>query len=191
MKAALLALLLLVPVCAFAATAEEVHALYARGAYEQAAQAGETSRSAAGLATAARGAKLLPADKAKALHEWRSGTYRRWSEERQAAGDYDGSLKVLAAGLADMPGNRDLQAGVAYHTQEALAGLPEAKAAEHFKAIRAAFPNDKGVQEAGTTHAHRGVIKLAEAGKFAEAVKLAVTPAPPVVATELMAEITS
>jgi tetratricopeptide (TPR) repeat protein len=62
MKAALLALLLLasvsvpvsVSVCAFAATAEDVHALYARGEYEQAARAGEASHSAAGLATAAR-----------------------------------------------------------------------------------------------------------------------------------------
>jgi tetratricopeptide (TPR) repeat protein len=54
MKAAALALLLLAPVGAFAATAEEVQALYARGDYEQAAKAGEASHSAAGLATAAR-----------------------------------------------------------------------------------------------------------------------------------------
>ena len=54
MKYAALALLLLVPVCASAITADEVHALYARGEYEQAARAGEASHSAAGLATAAR-----------------------------------------------------------------------------------------------------------------------------------------
>jgi tetratricopeptide (TPR) repeat protein len=54
MKALLLALLMLAPVTVFAATPDEVHALYARGAYEQAAQAGEASHSAAGLATAAR-----------------------------------------------------------------------------------------------------------------------------------------
>jgi len=54
MKAALLALLLLAPVCAAAVTPEEVHALYARGDYEQAARAGEASHSAAGLATGAR-----------------------------------------------------------------------------------------------------------------------------------------
>ena len=54
MKAAALALLLLAPVAASAVTPEEVQALYARGDYEQAARAGETSHSAAGLATAAR-----------------------------------------------------------------------------------------------------------------------------------------
>jgi tetratricopeptide (TPR) repeat protein len=54
MKMALLALLVLVPVSAAALTADEVHALYARGDYEQAARAGEASHSAAGLATAAR-----------------------------------------------------------------------------------------------------------------------------------------
>src|SRR3569833_1345101 len=54
MKAAVLALLVLAPACAAAATADEVYALYARGDYEQAIHAGETSNSAAGLATAAR-----------------------------------------------------------------------------------------------------------------------------------------
>lgn len=54
MKAVALALLLLAPVGAAAVTPDEVQALYARGDYENAAQAGEASRSAAGLATAAR-----------------------------------------------------------------------------------------------------------------------------------------
>jgi tetratricopeptide (TPR) repeat protein len=54
MKMALLALLVLVPVSAAAVTPDEVHALYARGDYEQAARAGEASHAAAGLATAAR-----------------------------------------------------------------------------------------------------------------------------------------
>ncbi len=54
MKAAVLALLVLAPVSAAAATADDVYALYARGDYEQAIRAGEASNSAAGLATAAR-----------------------------------------------------------------------------------------------------------------------------------------
>src|SRR4051812_6595182 len=54
MKAAVLALLLLAPVAAAAATPDEVQALYIRGDYEQAARAGEASHSAAGAATAAR-----------------------------------------------------------------------------------------------------------------------------------------
>ena len=61
MKAAVLALLVLAPVCvpftvSQAATADEVYALYVRGDYEQAIRAGEASNSAAGLATAARAA---------------------------------------------------------------------------------------------------------------------------------------
>jgi tetratricopeptide (TPR) repeat protein len=54
MKAAMLALLVLAPVSAAAATADEVYAIYARGDYAEAIHAGETSNSAAGLATAAR-----------------------------------------------------------------------------------------------------------------------------------------
>ncbi|HSS13975.1 MAG TPA: hypothetical protein VLL04_08775 [Rhizomicrobium sp.] len=50
----LAALLLFVPTMAPAATADDIFALYAKGDYEQAAQAGEASRSAAGLAIAAR-----------------------------------------------------------------------------------------------------------------------------------------
>lgn len=54
MKRWLAGLLLLVCVAARAASADDIFALYAKGQYEQAAQAGEASRSAAGLAIAAR-----------------------------------------------------------------------------------------------------------------------------------------
>jgi len=54
MKIWLAALLLLAPVTARAATADDIFALYTKGEYEQAAQAGEASHSAAGLAIAAR-----------------------------------------------------------------------------------------------------------------------------------------
>jgi tetratricopeptide (TPR) repeat protein len=54
MKIWLAALLLLVPVVARAATPDDIFALYAKGAYEEAAQAGEASHSATGLAIAAR-----------------------------------------------------------------------------------------------------------------------------------------
>ena len=54
MKAALLALLLLVPVTARAATTEEIFAAYARGDYEQAAKLGEAAHTAPGYAIAAR-----------------------------------------------------------------------------------------------------------------------------------------
>jgi len=54
MRIWLAALLLLAPAAARAATADDVFALYARGEYEQAAQAGEASHNAMGLAIAAR-----------------------------------------------------------------------------------------------------------------------------------------
>ena len=54
MKAALLALMLLLPTLGHAATAEEIFAVYALGDYEQAAKLGEASHTAQGLAIAAR-----------------------------------------------------------------------------------------------------------------------------------------
>ena len=54
MKTMLFALLLLVPCAAQAATSDEIFAVYARGDYEQAARLGEASRTAPGLAIAAR-----------------------------------------------------------------------------------------------------------------------------------------
>jgi hypothetical protein len=54
MKAACLALLLLLPAAAQAATTEEIFALYARGDYEQAVKAGEAAKTAPGYAIAAR-----------------------------------------------------------------------------------------------------------------------------------------
>jgi hypothetical protein len=54
MKAALAALLLLAATPVFAATSDEIFAVYARGDYEQAARLGEASHTAPGLATAAR-----------------------------------------------------------------------------------------------------------------------------------------
>jgi hypothetical protein len=54
MKAALAALLLLLPLSARAATTDEIFALYAKGDYSQAERAGEASHTAAGLAIAAR-----------------------------------------------------------------------------------------------------------------------------------------
>jgi hypothetical protein len=54
MKAALLALLLLVPGVARAATTDEIFAVYAHGDYEQAARLGEAAHTAQGYAIAAR-----------------------------------------------------------------------------------------------------------------------------------------
>lgn len=54
MKAAIFALLLLLPAAANAATTEEIFAAYARGDYQQAVKMGEAARTAPGYAIAAR-----------------------------------------------------------------------------------------------------------------------------------------
>ena len=54
MRSALAGLLLLMPVSAWAATSDEIFAVYAKGDYEQAARLGEASHTAPGLAIAAR-----------------------------------------------------------------------------------------------------------------------------------------
>jgi hypothetical protein len=54
MRAALFALMLLLPSLAHAATTEEIFAVYAHGDYEQAARLGETAHTAPGYAIAAR-----------------------------------------------------------------------------------------------------------------------------------------
>ena len=54
MRAALLALLLVVPLYARAATTEDIFAVYARGDYAEAARLGEAAHTAAGYAIAAR-----------------------------------------------------------------------------------------------------------------------------------------
>lgn len=54
MRSALAGLLLLMPVSAWAATSDEIFAVYAKGDYEQAARLGEAAHTAPGLAIAAR-----------------------------------------------------------------------------------------------------------------------------------------
>ncbi|HJS45822.1 MAG TPA: hypothetical protein VJ753_05415 [Rhizomicrobium sp.] len=54
MRSALAGLLLLIPVSAWAATSDEIFAVYAKGDYQQAARLGEASHTAPGLAIAAR-----------------------------------------------------------------------------------------------------------------------------------------
>jgi hypothetical protein len=130
----------------------------------------------AGIAYADRGLKLLPEENAADLRRWRSGAYRQWSQEHLEGGDHDASLKVLAAGLAATPKDFDLLLGLEYHVHQALKTLstkdPEAAAA-HFRAVAKAFPADREVKDAGVGFVRNRVIELAEATKFAEAVKAA------------------
>ena len=113
---------------------------------------------------------------------WKAGARRKWSEQLLEGGDADGSLKVLADGLRDSPGDRELHAGLKYHAHVALAALDKkggpAAAIAHFKELVERFPKDKGLREAGFHHAVRAADDLGDAKKFAEAMKAADVYAP-------------
>jgi hypothetical protein len=115
---------------------------------------------------------LLAPPEAQKLREWRSGLFRRWSQEHLEHGDLDASAKVLARGLALQASNKEIHSGLGYHTIQALRKL-EADGTEamarHFQALIAQFPGVKDIADAGHAHASQQVRGLAGSGKFAEA----------------------
>jgi tetratricopeptide (TPR) repeat protein len=128
----------------------------------------------AGLAVADRGLKVLSPAEGKALSKWRISVFRRWSQERLAQADADGSLKVLARAYALDPKDKEVVAGIAYHAQEALRKV-EAKsgvaaAAAHFEALRKQFPEVAEVAKEGEARAARAVERLARDKKYKEAI---------------------
>jgi tetratricopeptide (TPR) repeat protein len=128
----------------------------------------------AGLAVVGRGLKVLPAGEGKKLLGWRSVVFRRWSQSLLGKQDADGSMKVLARAYALDPTDREVIAGIAYHTQEALwimenRGLPAVM--KHYEALRNQFPKVDEIPRCGRSHAVRAVNKLADAKKFKEAVE--------------------
>jgi tetratricopeptide (TPR) repeat protein len=132
---------------------------------------------AAGLAYADDAVKHLSTTDAKAVRAWKSEARRQWSQKLLGKGDVDGSLKVIAEGLAQAPDDKELLAGLGYHTQEALAYLDAKKgtpaAVAHFKELCEKFPKNKDVREVGLRHAIRAVEKLDDGKKFDEAMKAA------------------
>jgi len=131
----------------------------------------------AGLAVADAAIKVLPESARPPLRDWKTGARRRWSQNFLAKGDVDGSVKVLADGLAADPTNRELNDGLAYHTQTALGHLAETKGVpavlEHVVALRKRFPENKGITMIAHSHAYRAVERLSDAGKFDESLKAA------------------
>ncbi len=129
----------------------------------------------AGLEVVNRGNKVLSEAETKKLLAWRSSVFRRWSQSLLAKQDVAGSLQVLARAYRLDSKDAEIIAGIVYHTQEALAiverkdGLPAMM--EHYQALCAAFPGVTPIAEVGFSHAQRGINRLAEAGKFEEAVK--------------------
>ena len=112
MKAALLALMLLLPTLGHAATAEEIFAVYALGDYEQAAKLGEASHTAQGLAIAARAVEGIEAGADSSLAQLVGGdlskvTAQTVYDAAQQGDDYAlevvrETAKLLGAGVANL-----------------------------------------------------------------------------------------
>ncbi len=130
-----------------------------------------------GLAFADTAIKDLTGRPAAEMRAWKDEARRRWSQELLKKGDADGSLKVIADGLAESPDNKELFAGLVFHAQEALAYLDSKKgtaaAVAHFKELCEKFPKVKEIREKGYAVASRAVNKLAGDKKYAEALKAA------------------
>lgn len=150
----------------------------------------------AALAVAERGLKWLPEGEHKALRRWRVSVFRQRSQallESEPTPDVVGSLQVLGRAYALDPANDDLMAGIAYHTQEALAVLERGpgvkEMGKHFAALRREFPAVKEVAEVGRAHALRAVLKLADDGQFDAAIAAADLYAPLYASPEVRAEV--
>jgi tetratricopeptide (TPR) repeat protein len=132
----------------------------------------EKGQWAPALALVDRAVKVLSAEGAKALHQWRSSMYRQWSQSLLTKGDFDGSARVLARALAATPGDAELLRGVSYHTQEALEALAKkgpTAAVRHFRKLLSLFPKVDEVRAAGERHAGRATLRLLEEKKYREA----------------------
>lgn len=162
-----------------AAAAVPAESVFRRPADFLSAAAGRKRQAAgweAGIAYADRGLKLLPANKAADLRRWRGSAYRQWSQEHIEKGNFDGSLKVLSAGLAATPKDNALRDGLQFHTLKALEVLHRkdpAAAVAQFHAVGDAFPTDRGVKDAGVGFVRNRMIDLADAKRFAEAIEFA------------------
>lgn len=116
-----------------------------------------------------RGLEVVrPAD-ARPLLEYRLALVRRASEARLDRGDLGGSLDALGLGFDRGPDDPRVRAGIAYHTQEALALADRrgpAALLAHWAAVRRRFPNVPEVADGGRRHALRAVEALLKAEKF-------------------------
>jgi tetratricopeptide (TPR) repeat protein len=126
----------------------------------------------ASLADVEASLPLLAGAETKKLREFRSGLFRRWSQEHLENKDYEASVKVLARGYALDAADREIHSGLGYHAAQALKGLDDGDAGPmlaHFRSLTSQFPKVKDITEAGRSHAIRQVHELTDAGKFAEA----------------------
>jgi tetratricopeptide (TPR) repeat protein len=129
----------------------------------------------AALPVAARALKLLDDKGAAQMRDWRSGIYRRWSQQLLDKKDIEGSLKVLVRAHTEDKTSRNIQEGIGYHLQSALKVADEAggvvAVTAHYQQVAKAFPGVEEVRDVAEAHARRVARSLAEEGKYAEAAK--------------------
>jgi len=147
---------------------------------------GEDRRDKAGwdaaLEVVDRGVKVVSASEAAELFGYRSSIIRRWSQSLLDQKDAVGSLKVLQRGFAFNPKDEQMAAGLVFHTQEALSLLASDQnvkpAIDHYREVRKLHPEVKDVESMGESFARRRIEKLADQGRFEEAVTAAKELAP-------------
>jgi tetratricopeptide (TPR) repeat protein len=129
------------------------------------------------LQVAEKGLSHLEEKEAKELREWRSGVFRRWSQERLEQKDVEGSAEILKRAMALDESDQAIHNGLGYHTQLALKILEEAQdqaaAVKHFEILLKQFPKVNDITDAGWSYALQAVDKHADAGALTEAVQAA------------------
>jgi tetratricopeptide (TPR) repeat protein len=130
----------------------------------------------AGLTVAARGLRVLPAEEAKKVREWRAVVFRRWSEwflDEKQGSDIEASVKVLVRAYALDESDKTTIAGILFHTQEAVRILDRKQGLKavlaHVEALRKQFPKVNEVANVASNHGRKAVQALVEAKKFKEA----------------------
>jgi len=130
----------------------------------------------AGVAVLTRGLAIVPEKEKKELNRARTSLFRQWSQTLLDKHDIDGSMKVLLQAFALDPKDEALHDGIGYHTAKAFEQLDMAgdkKLVEHHEQLVKAFPGVKDLEQASFSFAAQSTLKLADAGKFDEAIKAA------------------
>lgn len=104
------------------------------------------------------------------LTVWRDQMFRRWSQAYLKSREFDRSAAVLSRALEYTPSSREIEAGIQFHTQEALESLNRDHgvdaALKHWRELSERFPNSKAVGDMGWNFVMRTVLRQTNARKF-------------------------
>jgi tetratricopeptide (TPR) repeat protein len=122
------------------------------------------------LAIFRRAQDSLSANVGLRLTERRDQMFRRWSQSFLKNNEFDRSAAVLSRALELSPDSRDIEAGIAFHTQEALETLHRDRgidaAANHWTSLSERFPRSKSVGDIGWNFVMRTVHQQTSSGNF-------------------------